>query len=150
MCPLERGYDNDGMSELRRAARLVINAPAIVESIGQGEMQLHPNLAAVFRRVEANLSTLSQRFPAVIRDLSTNGAFISAEPLPLMSRVAVKFEIKGVGAVDAVGWVMWQRTEDCELPSPNGPVKLPKGFGVLFESIPLEIRAAIAALVPRT
>jgi hypothetical protein len=138
------------MSELRRAARLVINAPAIVESIGQGAMQLHPNLAAVFRRVEADHSTIGQRFPAVVRDLSTNGAFISAEPLPLMSRVAVKFEIKGVGAVDAVGWVLWQRTEDCELPSPSGPIKLPRGFGVLFESIPLEIRAAIAALVPRS
>jgi len=137
------------MSELRRAARLVINAPAIVESIGQGAMQLHPNLAAVFRRVDADDSTVGQRFPAVVRDLSTNGAFISAVPLPLLSRVAVKFEIKGVGAVDAVGWVLWQRTEDCELPGPTGTILLPRGFGVLFESIPLEIRAAIAALVPR-
>jgi hypothetical protein len=137
------------MSELRRAARLVINAPAIVESIGQGAMQLHPNLAAVFRRVEADLSTLGKRFPAVVRDLSTNGAFISATPLPLLSRVAVKFDIKGIGAVDAIGWVLWQRTEDCELPSPSGTVTLPRGFGVLFESIPLEIRSAIATLVAR-
>jgi hypothetical protein len=137
------------MSELRRAQRLVINAPAIVESIGQGAMQLHPNLAAVFRRVDADTSTLGQRFPAVVRDLSTNGAFISAMPLPLLTRVAVRFEIKSIGAVDAVGWVLWQRTEDCELPSPAGTITLPKGFGVLFESIPLEIRSAIAALVPR-
>jgi len=137
------------MSELRRAARLVINAPAIVESIGQGAMQLHPNLAAVFRRVDADDSTVGQRFPAVVRDLSTNGAFISAAPLPLLSRVAVKFEIKGVGAIDAVGWVLWQRTADCELPGPSGTIMLPRGFGVLFESIPLEMRAAIAALVPR-
>jgi hypothetical protein len=137
------------MSELRRAARLVINAPAIVESIGQGAMQLHPNLAAVFRRVDADHSTLGHRFPAVVRDLSTNGAFISATPLPLLSRVAVKVEFKSIGAVDAVGWVLWQRTEDCELPSPGGTVLLPRGFGVLFESIPLEIRAAIAQLVPR-
>jgi len=137
------------MSELRRAQRLVINAPAIVESIGQGAMQLHPNLAAVFRRVDADTSTVGKRFPAVVRDLSTNGAFISATPLPLLSRVAVRFEIKSVGAVDAVGWVLWQRTEDCELPSPAGMITLPKGFGVLFESIPLEIRSAIAALVPR-
>ena len=138
------------MSELRRAARLVINAPAIVESIGQGPMQLHPNLAAVFRRVEADTSTLGQRFPAVVRDLSTNGAFISAPPLPLLARVAVKFEIKGIGPVDAIGWVLWQRTEDCELPGPNGTISLPKGFGVLFESIPLDIRSAIAALVARS
>jgi len=138
------------MSELRRAARLVVNAPAIVESIGQGPMHLHPNLAAVFRRVQADATTVGQRFPAVVRDLSTNGAFISAPPLPLLSRVAVKFDLKSVGAVDAVGWVLWQRAEDCELPAPTGTVMLPKGFGVLFESIPLEIRAAIAALVARS
>jgi hypothetical protein len=138
------------MSELRRAQRLVINAPAIVESIGQGPMHLHPNLAAVFRRVQADATTIGKRFPAVVRDLSTNGAFISAEPLPLLSRVAVKFELKGVGNVDAVGWVLWQRSEDCQLPTSAGSVTLPKGFGVLFESIPLEIRSAIAALVARS
>jgi hypothetical protein len=137
------------MSELRRAARLVINAPAIVESIGQGPMQLHPNLAAVFRRVDADTSTLGKRFPAVVRDLSTNGAFISGAPLPLLARVAVKFEIKTIGSVDAVGWVLWQRASECELPTANGVITLPKGFGVLFESIPLEIRSAIAALVAR-
>jgi hypothetical protein len=138
------------MSELRRAARLVVNAPAIVESIGQGPMQLHPNLAAVFRRVQADTTTVGQRFPAVVRDLSTNGAFISAPPLPLLSRVAVKFDIKGIGSVDAVGWVLWQRAADCELPAPSGNVILPRGFGVLFESIPLEIRTAIAAAVARS
>ena len=138
------------MSELRRAQRLVINAPAIIESIGQGPMHLHPNLAAVFRRVQADATTIGKRFPAVVRDLSTNGAFISAEPLPLLSRVAVKFELKGVGNVDAVGWVLWQRSEECQLPTAAGSVTLPRGFGVLFESIPLEIRSAIAALVARS
>ena len=137
------------MSEHRRAARLVVNAPAVVESIGQVGMTLHPNLAAVFRRVEADGTTIGQRFPAVVRDLSTNGAFISGTPLPLLSRVALKFEVRGIGAIDAVGWVLWQRTHDCELPAEAGPTKLPKGFGVLFESIPLETRAAIAALVSK-
>ena len=145
------------MSELRRAVRLVVNAPAIVESIGQGPMHLHPNLAAVFRRVQADATTIGKRFPAVVRDLSTNGAFISAPPLPLLSRVAVKFELKTIGSVDAVGWVLWQRAEDCELPvttptsaGQSGTILLPKGFGVLFESIPLEIRSAIATLVARS
>ena len=138
------------MSELRRAARLVINAPAIVESIGQGPMQLHPNLAAVFRRVVADSSTLGQRFPAVVRDLSTNGAFIAAAPLPLLARVAIKFEVRGVGMIDAVGWVLWQRTADCQLPAAAGNITLPRGFGVLFESVPLESRSAIAALVARS
>ena len=138
------------MSELRRAARLVVNAPAIVESIGQGPMHLHPNLAVVFRRVQADATTVGKRFPAVVRDLSTNGAFISGMTLPLLSRVAIKFEIRGIGPIDAVGWVLWQRAEDCELPGPTGTIALPKGFGVLFESIPLEIRSAIAALVSRS
>jgi len=139
------------MSEHRRAARLMVNAPAVVESIGQVTMSLHPNLASVFRRVEADPSTVGQRFPAVVRDLSTNGAFISGPPLPLLSRVAVRFEVRGIGPIDAVGWVLWQRTDDCELPLDNGGGKttLPKGFGVLFESIPLETRAAIAALVAK-
>ena len=109
-------------------------------------MTLHPNLAAVFRRVESDHSTIGKRFPAVVRDLSTNGAFISGPPLPLLSRVAVKFEVRGIGSIDAVGWVLWQRTEDCELPGKQ-PTMMPKGFGVLFEAIPMETRSAIAALV---
>lgn len=138
------------MSEHRRAQRLVVNSPAVVESIGQVPMAMHPNLAAVFRRVDADASTIGKRFPAMVRDLSTNGAFISGAPLPLLSRVALKFEVKGLGTVDAVGWVLWQRTGDCELPSGGGDnTTLPKGFGVLFESIPLETRAAIAALVAK-
>jgi hypothetical protein len=93
------------------------------------------------------MSTIGKKFPAVVRDLSTNGAFISGAPLPLMSRVALRFEVRGIGAIDAVGWVLWQRTDDCELPGPDNSRTLPKGFGVLFESIPLETRSAIATLV---
>jgi hypothetical protein len=137
------------MSEHRRAARLVVNSPAVIESIGQVPMTLHPNLAAVFRRVESDNTTIGKRFPAVVRDLSTNGAFISGPPLPLLSRVAVKFEVRGIGPIDAVGWVLWQRADDCELPGQGGNVMLPKGFGVLFESIPLETRAQIANLVAK-
>jgi hypothetical protein len=126
---------------------LVVNAPAVIESIGQVPMQLHPNLAKVFRRVDADKSAIGTKFPAVVRDLSTNGAFVAGVTLPLLSRVAMKFEIKGVGNVDAIGWVLWQRTEDCEVPTTSASAQLPKGFGVLFEAIPLETRAAIAQLV---
>ena len=136
------------MSDTRRAPRLVVNAPAVVESIGQGSMQLHPNLAKVFRRVDADRSSIGTKFPAVVRDLSTNGAFISGSPLPLLSRVAIKFDVKGVGVVDAIGWVLWQRMDDCELPGDTAAT-LPKGFGVLFEAIPMETRQAIAALVAK-
>jgi hypothetical protein len=137
------------MSDARRAPRLIVNAPAVVESIGQASMQLHPNLAKVFRRVDADKSKIGTKFPAVVRDLSTNGAFISGAPLPLLSRVALKFDVKGVGNIDAIGWVLWQRTDDCELPAGSATSTLPKGFGVLFEAIPMETRAAIAALVTR-
>jgi hypothetical protein len=110
-------------------------------------MQLHPNLAKVFRRVDADRSAIGTKFPAVVRDLSTNGAFISGAPLPLLSRVALKFDLKGVGMVDAIGWVLWQRMDDCEVPGASGASQLPKGFGVLFEAIPMETRSAIAQLV---
>ncbi len=135
------------MADARRAPRLVVNAPAVIESIGQNAMSLHPNLAKVFKRVDADRSSLGTKFPAVIRDLSTNGAFISGVPLPLLSRVAIKFDVKGVGNIDAIGWVLWQRTDDCDVPAGPSSVALPKGFGVLFEAIPMETRAAIAALV---
>ena len=110
-------------------------------------MQLHPNLARVFRRVDADKSSIGSKFPAVVKDLSTNGAFISGAPLPLLSRVALKFDLKGVGMVDAIGWVLWQRMDDCEVPGSQGATTLPKGFGVLFEAIPMETRSAIANLV---
>ena len=110
-------------------------------------MQLHPNLARVFRRVDADKSSIGSKFPAVVRDLSTNGAFISGAPLPLLSRVALKFDIKNIGMVDAIGWVLWQRMDDCEVPGAAGTTTLPKGFGVLFEAIPMETRSAIATLV---
>jgi hypothetical protein len=135
------------MTDARRAQRLVVHAPAVIESIGQNTMKLHPNLARVFRRVDADTSAVGSKHPAVVRDLSTNGAFISGVTLPLLSRVAIKFDVRGLGNVDAIGWVLWQRTEDCQVPSSETAVALPKGFGVLFEAIPMETRAAIAQLV---
>jgi hypothetical protein len=138
-------------TDARRAPRLVVNAAALVESIGQVSMKLHPNLAKVFRRVDADRSSIGTKFPAVVRDLSTNGAFITGAPLPLLARVAVKFDVKGVGTIDAIGWVLWQRMDDCELPSDGAnATTLPRGFGVLFEAIPMETRSAIATLVART
>jgi len=135
------------MSEPRRAPRLLVNAPAVIESIGQPPLILHPNIARVFRRVEADKSTIGMRFPAMVRDLSTNGAYVSGPPLPLLSRVALKFDVKDIGTVDAIGWVMWQRVDDCEVQNAGESLPLPKGFGVLFEAIAIETRAAIAALV---
>jgi len=135
------------MSESRRAPRLVVNAPVVIESIGQVPMQLHPNLAKVFRRVDADQSSIGNKFPAIVRDLSTNGAFISGVTFRLLSRAGMKFAIKGFGPLDAIGWVLWQRTDECDVGTGDSSATLPKGFGVLFEAIPLETRGAIAQLV---
>jgi hypothetical protein len=137
-------------TDARRAPRLVVNAAALVESIGQVSMKLHPNLAKVFRRVDADRTSVGTKFPAVVRDLSTNGAFITGAPMPLMARVALKLDVKGIGPIDAIGWVLWQRTEDCEVPSEGAKTTLPRGFGVLFEAIAMETRTAIANLVARS
>jgi len=135
------------VSDNRRARRFVVNVPAVVESIGQPAVKLHPNLAKVYERVEANVAKVGQRFPAVVRDLSTNGAFVTGEALPLLTRVAIHFEVRAIGPIDAIGWVLWRRDADCEIPGPSGDmVALPRGFGILFEAIPLETRQAIALL----
>ena len=131
----------------RRAGRIVINVPAVVEPIGQAAVKLHPNLANVYQRVEAVVPHSAERFPAVVRDLSTNGAFVAGDALPLLSRVAIRFHAPKVGDIDAVGWVLWRRQADCEVPGADGnSVVLPKGFGILFEAISLDVRNAIAAV----
>ncbi|MBE7453764.1 MAG: hypothetical protein HS111_34330 [Kofleriaceae bacterium] len=133
--------------EHRRARRVAVNLPAVVESIGQPEVTLHPAVAAVYRRVDPDVSALGRTQPGFIRDLSTNGAFIGCEPLPLLSRVRVGFELPSYGAVEAVGWVLWGREADCEVPDALGdPVPLPRGIGVLFEAMPLEARQIVARM----
>ena len=142
------GTIGDACRSIRRAPRLVVNAPAVVESIGQAPMQLHPNLAQVFRRVDADRSTIGTKFPAVVRDLSTNGAFISGAPLPLLvaRRAQVRRQAASARSTRSAGCCGSARTTaSCR--AAGAARTLPKGFGVLFEAIPLETRAAIAALV---
>jgi PilZ domain len=132
----------------RRARRIAVNAAAVVESIGQPSVDLHPNLATVYSRVGADATSVGTRFPGVVRDLSTNGAFIAGEALPLLSRVATRFDVPGVGPIEVIGWVLWRRSADCEVPGAGGEtLPLPRGIGILFEAIPLEARNAIARLV---
>lgn len=134
--------------EKRRALRVQLNVPTVIEPIGQPDVALHENLEKVYRRVAASKDRIGEKIPGVVRDLSTNGAFISGEPLPLLSRVAFTFHLEGFGQIDALGWILWRRTEDCEIPRDGGdPAVLPKGFGVLFEAIPLDARLAIQKLV---
>jgi hypothetical protein len=120
----------------------------VLYAVGQPDVALHPNLAKVYERVSAARDRIGERLPGIIRDLSTNGAYIAGEPLPLLSRVAVSFHLDGHGSLETLGWVLWRRTDDCMIPGKDGrPVDLPRGFGILFESIPLDARMAIAKMV---
>ena len=59
------------------------------------------------------------------------------------------FPLGGFGQVEALGWVLWRRSSDCEVPRDDAgkTVLLQQGFGVLFEAISLEARLAIAKLI---
>lgn len=136
------------MSEKRRAQRVILNTPTLVEAINQPEIKLHANLGKVYERIDANGERVGEKLPGVVRDLSTNGAFITGVSMPLLSRVAFSFALEGFGQVEVLAWVLWRRTDDCEIPRSDGEmVTLPKGFGVLFEAIPLDARIAIHELV---
>jgi len=134
----------------RRATRVALNVPTVIEVIEQPQIQMHPNLEAVYERVQPNNESVGQKFPGAVRDLSTNGAFIAGEPLPLLSRVSFVFELQDFGSVTVYGWTLWRRGSDCEIPRADGAAALlPRGFGVLFEAIPLDARIAIHKLVTR-
>lgn len=134
--------------EKRQAARATVNIPTVVEVIGQREQALHPAIAAVYERVKHPTEHVGKKFPAVLRDLSSNGAFISGPVLPLLSRVAFTFPLEGHGQVECLGWVLWRRSAACEVPRDGDePLRLPAGIGLLFESIPLESRQFINRLV---
>lgn len=134
--------------EHRRARRILLNAPTVVEVVGQPAIEMPAPVAKVYHRVESDVTALGRRFPGIVRDLSTNGAFVATEPAPLLSRLAMQFEFDGQ-RVDCLAWVLWRRDADAELPGPDGAVVLPRGIGVLFESIPLDVRIAIARAVER-
>lgn len=133
--------------EQRQATRFVTSTQVTVEVIGQREAPLHPNLEKVYERVKPAGDKLGEKLACQVRDLSTNGAFLTGEPLPLLSRVRFDLEIEGYGKAPVVAWTLWRRKESCEIPRGGEPsVTLAPGFGVLFESIPLAAREAIAEL----
>jgi hypothetical protein len=135
------------MPEHRRARRIVLHVPTVVEVVSQPEVKLPAAVERVYSRVESDKSALGERHEGEIRDLSTNGAFIATVPVPLLSRLAFRFDFEGT-RVDALAWVMWRRDADCAVTDPGGePVVLPRGVGVLFESVPLDARLAIARAV---
>lgn len=136
--------------ENRRALRLLLDLPIAVESIGQPELELDPALDKIYQRVEAAHERRGHRIAGALRDLSTNGAFVAAEPLPLLSRVVMRFALDDLH-IEAIGWTLWRRLDDCRIDREGAatPLWLPRGFGVLFESIPLDVRLRIDELVKR-
>ena len=134
--------------EHRRARRVAVHYPAVIESIGQPEVTLHPTVASVYERVAPHAASVGTKLPGMVRDLSTNGMFLACDPpFPLLARVHVGFELPGYGAVEVVGWVLWRRDRACEIPDALGdPVPLPAGIGILCEAMPLEARMVIAKM----
>ena len=136
-------------SERRRAKRINTQIPTLVEVLARKAPKLPPELAAVYERVESDEEFAGQKYPAIVNNLSANGAFITGISLPLTSRVHFSFPLEGFGQVDVLGWVLWRRREDCLVPRPDGgqSIKLAAGFGVLFEAADIEARRFIEEMV---
>ena len=139
--------EGDGhLRERRRSSRIRVELLTLVEVLGpvdHGEMS--PPLAQVYESVQPALQDLVGTFDTyVIAELSANGAFLVGAPLPLLSRVRFSFFLPERGEIEAVGWVMYRRTAPCTITRWDGAVELPAGIGVLFESVPVEARVALA------
>jgi len=134
-------------SERRRSLRLYVTLPTAYTVLPGRDMEMPQELANVYERVMANSELADQSFQGMIRDLSANGAFVTGQTVPLLSRLRLKFPLPGMAQVEAIGWVLWHRKDDCTLKRANGePVVLKAGFGVLFEAIPAEARRHINKL----
>lgn len=133
--------------ELRNAPRVTVRIPTLIEKIGEQPVVPDLALAPHFDRVAAEPTDIGMKVPGIIVDLSVNGAFIAAYPLPLLSRVTFTFPLGGFGQVDAVGWVFWRRTADTTMELDGRRIDLPAGIGVLFEAMPADARQEISRLV---
>jgi hypothetical protein len=133
----------------RREARMAVSWPVIVEKIADRVQRLSPELEAVYERVKADGSEVGKLFKARIHDVSMNGVFVEAEALPLLSRVAMMFNVPGFRMVEAIGWVLWRRRAPCTVEDEHRKVELPAGFGVMIEWMSLESRLEIARRIAR-
>jgi hypothetical protein len=132
----------------RRDARVKVAWRALCEKTLQMEQKLDPALAKVYERVQADPTGVGDRFEAIVRDISVNGAFLEGRALPILSRVAIVMEVPEWKRVEAVGWVLWRRSEACLVSRADGETAtLQAGFGVVFEWVALETRLEIARRV---
>ena len=140
--------NGDSKRVKRRDARIEVAWNTTCEKTTEIEQRLPQELEKVYERIKADPTDAGKRFQATLRDLSVNGAFLEADPLPLLSRVALVIDIPNWKPVEAVGWVLWRRTAPCTIRRPNGaPITLGAGFGLVFEWISLEARLEIARRV---
>jgi hypothetical protein len=136
-------------SDRRRAARVLVCMPATVEVLG--DPPARGGFDAGYERLVVPADMAGARFEATIRDLSIDGARLSATQLPpLLSRLSLSFSLPGYERALAVCMVMWRRTT----PEPSSPAaeEAPEapGFGVLFEAVDIGVRKCIADLVSRS
>jgi hypothetical protein len=110
----------NGKRVTRRDARIEVAWNVACEKTVEIEQTLQKPLEAVYERVHADSSDKGKRFAATLRDLSVNGAFLEAEPLPLLSRVVMLIDVPSFRQVEAVGWVLWRRTAPCTIKRPTG------------------------------
>ena len=134
----------------RREARIGVSWKVTCEKLAEREQKLPAELAAVYERIRADNTGVGQRYNLTLKDVSMNGAFVEGEALPLLSRVAMVFEVPDFRKVETVGWVMWRRREACTITREDGQkLELGPGFGVLFEWMSLEARLEIARRIAR-
>jgi hypothetical protein len=128
--------------ERRKATRLRVEIPTTVEAIAATAQDLPPELEAVYERVQPTRADVGKP-PAmfIVRDISSNGAFLEGPPVALMSRIRFKLPIGGANP-EAIGWVLWRRVAPCTV----GNATLEPGIGVLFEAFPLDMRIEISKL----
>jgi|HubBroStandDraft_1064217.scaffolds.fasta_scaffold446325_2 hypothetical protein len=123
---------------------LSLEVEVVIEVVGEPRQQLcpAPGAARIDEVVPIPREKVGERFGGVVWKLTSTGAAIqSSTILPLVSRVALTFELRGV-RVEALGIVMWRRVAG--LASADGLSSTGRpGFGVLFEAINDEGREAI-------
>lgn len=139
--------------KMRVARQLELEIEVNVEVIGRPSQQLSPAPTALptDEVVEIPSQMLGKRFRGVLSNLTPTGAAVGTDTiLPLMSRVALTFQLEGGISATALGIVMWRRTEEVMVPREGlPPLKLKPGFGVLFEALPDDTRAAISDLIAK-
>lgn len=123
--------------------RLYFDIPITWEVLPAQTINMPDELSRVFQRVHPAEEGAGKKIDGRLRDLSSTGAFITGTPPPLLARIGLVFGIPGYSKVEAIGWVLWRRTEDVVVEDKP----LEAGFGILFEYLQPEARLHIDRLV---